>query len=888
MEEKRNTDEICSHPIMNNLSAKEVRERFLEFFRSRTHQIFPSAPLVIKNDPTLMFVNAGMNPFKDLFLGLSEPSSPRVADAQKCLRVSGKHNDLEEVGKDTYHHTLFEMLGNWSFGDYFKKEAIEWAWAFLVDELEIDPENLYATVYEGDSSDGLKRDDESATLWAQFLPAERIIDGNKKDNFWEMGETGPCGPCSEIHIDMRSQKEKDAVAGNELVNADHPQVIEIWNLVFIEFNRLADGRLEPLPSKHVDTGMGFERLVRVLQGKISNYDTDIFTPYLSHLERECGLEYGQLEEVDVAMRVVADHLRAVSFSIADGQLPSNSGAGYVIRRILRRAIRYGYTFLGRDEPFIHGLVDILQKEMGEAYPELRKSEDNIRQVILEEEKAFLRTLSKGMLRIETLLSQQKSSDLDGKAVFELYDTYGFPVDLTRLILEERGGRVDEEGFRAAMEKQRERARSAGKMQLEDWVEFEEESETEFIGYDRLSGSARLLRFRKVTIGKRSHVQMVFDRTPFYAEGGGQVGDQGWLTAPDGRVVKVFDCRKETGLHVHLAEECDPTSGDWNLEVDRGRRASTQANHSATHLLHKALRDELGEHVEQKGSLVAPDHLRFDFSHYSKLEKEQIGRIEERVNEEIWKNVALNEFRSIPIDEALKKGAMALFGEKYGEEVRAIQFGDSMELCGGTHVSSTGAIGQFRILAESSVASGIRRIEAVSALGAYQRSCQERDTLERLSEELKQPKDLIRSVGQLKEQVQKAEKKLAAMAQAEAESVFKSWSGSYVMHSDIRTLIQKEALSADQVKNLLFRLAEQEKTFAAVAGVVDGKPHLSVLISKDLVESRSWNAGVLIREWAKVMKGGGGGQPFLATAGGKEASTVDSMLKTIEEWIASQA
>jgi alanyl-tRNA synthetase len=872
---------------MNNLSAKEVRERFLEFFRSRSHQIVPSAPLVIKNDPTLMFVNAGMNPFKDLFLGLSEPSSPRVADAQKCLRVSGKHNDLEEVGKDTYHHTLFEMLGNWSFGDYFKKEAIEWAWAFLVDELEIDPENLYATVYEGDSSDGLKRDDESATLWAQFLPAERIIDGNKKDNFWEMGETGPCGPCSEIHIDMRSQKEKEAVAGNELVNADHPQVIEIWNLVFIEFNRLADGRLEPLPSKHVDTGMGFERLVRVLQGKNSNYDTDIFTPYLSHLERECGLEYGQSEEVDVAMRVVADHLRAVSFSIADGQLPSNSGAGYVIRRILRRAIRYGYTFLGRNEPFIHGLVGILQKEMGEAYPELRKSEDNIRQVILEEEKAFLRTLSKGMLRIETLLSQQKSGDLDGKAAFELYDTYGFPVDLTRLILEERGGRVDEEGFRAAMEKQRERARSAGKMQLEDWVEFEEESETEFIGYDRLSGSARLLRFRKVTVGKRSHVQMVFDRTPFYAEGGGQVGDQGWLTAPDGRVVKVFDCRKETGLHVHMAEECDPTSGDWNLEVDRGRRASTQANHSATHLLHKALRDELGEHVEQKGSLVAPDHLRFDFSHYSKLEKEQIGRIEERVNEEIWKNVALNEFRSIPIDEALKKGAMALFGEKYGEEVRAIQFGDSMELCGGTHVSSTGAIGQFRILAESSVASGIRRIEAVSASGAYQRSCQERDTLERLSEELKQPKDLIRSVGQLKEQVQKAEKKLAAMAQAEAESVFKSWSGSYVMHSDIRALIRKEALSADQVKNLLFRLAEQEKTFAAVAGVVDGKPHLSVLISKDLVESRSWNAAVLIREWAKLMKGGGGGQPFLATAGGKEASTVDSMLKTIEEWIASQ-
>lgn len=873
---------------MENLSASEVRSRFLEFFRTKQHQIVPSAPMVLKDDPTLMFINAGMNPFKDIFLGMAEPKNPRVADSQKCLRVSGKHNDLEEVGKDTYHHTFFEMLGNWSFGNYFKEEAIAWAWEFLVDELGIDPKNLYATVFEGDKSDALDRDNDSAGFWKKYLPEDHILNGNKKDNFWEMGETGPCGPCSEVHIDLRPEAEKSQISGAELVNMDHPQVIEIWNLVFMEFNRLADGSLKNLPARHVDTGMGFERLVRVLQGKSSNYDSDVFIPYLKWLEHKSGKSYGKNEDINIAMRVVADHVRAVSFSIADGQLPSNTGAGYVIRRILRRAIRYGYTFLGLEEPFINQLTEVLVREMGEAYPELKRNADNIKNVILEEEKSFLRTLAQGMNRIQSILSQQKDKNLNGEAVFELYDTYGFPVDLTRLIVEEAGGQIDEKGFEKAMQAQKERSRSATQLKAGDWTVIDESTETEFLGYDKLASSAQLLRYRKVKVGKKEQLQLVFDKTPFYAEGGGQVGDKGWLTAPDGNVYRIIDTKKETGLHLHFAENFDLQEGTWNLEVERELRELTQANHSATHLLHKALRDELGDHVEQKGSLVAPDYLRFDFSHFSKVEEEQLANIEEAVNVEIWKNRSLQEHRSIPIQQAMDMGAMALFGEKYGDEVRAIQFGDSIELCGGTHVETTGAIGMLRIVSESSVASGIRRIEAVTSKGAYLKDRDDRQLLEQLSDRLKRPKDLLKSVDQMSNQLQEAEKKLEAMEQSRAESVYKTWNSAFSENGEISTLIRKEDLDAGQVKNLLFRLKERDQTFAAVGGVSNGKPHISVFISEDLVKSKGWNAGQLVREWAKGIKGGGGGQPFLATAGGKEPAGLDGVLKAIEEWITENA
>lgn len=873
---------------MNPLSAPEVRQRFLDFFRQKGHDIVPSAPMVLKDDPTLLFTNAGMNPFKDVFLGAAEAKHPRVADSQKCLRVSGKHNDLEEVGKDTYHHTFFEMLGNWSFGDYFKKEAIAWAWEFLVDEMKVEVDRLYATVFEGDEGDGLAKDEESAALWKQFLPEDRILNGSKKDNFWEMGETGPCGPCSEIHVDLRTEEERKAISGRELVNQDHPQVIEIWNLVFMEFNRKADGSLELLPAKHVDTGMGFERLVRVLQGKSSNYDSDVFTPFIEWLERETQMKYGKTEEVDIAMRVIADHVRAVSFSIADGQLPSNTGAGYVIRRILRRAIRYGYTFLQKEEPFIHQLTDVLVHQMGSAYPELTRNQGTISNVILEEEKSFLRTLASGIQRIQTVFAQQGNAHLDGQTVFELYDTYGFPVDLTQLIAQEHSGSIDLAGFQQAMDVQKSRSRAATQLKAGDWMMLNDQQESEFVGYDQLQVASQLLRYRIVKAGKKEQMQLVFARTPFYPEGGGQIGDQGWLVDPEGNRHRVLDTRKETGLLLHITEVMEPVAGIWNLEVDADRRQKAAAHHSATHLLHEALREVLGIHVEQKGSLVAPDYLRFDFSHFSKVEQEDLERIEEIVNHKVWSNLSLQEHRDIAIEEAKKMGAMALFGEKYGDRVRAIQFGSSVELCGGTHVRSTGAIGLFRIVSEASVASGIRRIEAVTGQAAYQLDRSDRQLLGQVGELLKQPKDLLKAVEQLQAKLHQAEKELHAYEQSKAETVFQSWEQKIAAQNGLKVLIAVEDLDANQVKNLLFRWKHANQLFAAVGGIVEGKPHLSIFISEDLVAERGWNAGQLIRLWAKGIQGGGGGQAFLATAGGKDPQGLEGVMKDIEQWTRDNA
>lgn len=873
---------------MQSLSAPEIRQRFLDFFERKSHEIVPSAPMVLKNDPTLMFTNAGMNPFKDVFLGVADAKSNRVADSQKCLRVSGKHNDLDEVGKDTYHHTFFEMLGNWSFGDYFKKEAIEWAWEFLIDEMGIDKNRVYATVFGGDQADNLERDQEAAEIWKKFLPDAHILDGSKKDNFWEMGETGPCGPCSEIHMDLRPDSERSEVSGAELVNKDHPQVIEIWNLVFMEFNRKSNGSLENLPARHVDTGMGFERLVRVLQGKSSNYDSDVFTPYIGWLEARSNLGYGKSEEVNIAMRVVADHIRAVSFSIADGQLPSNTGAGYVIRRILRRAIRYGYTFLGLEDPFMFALSEVLVKDMGEAYPELKRNADGIKKVLLEEERSFFRTLAQGMQRIQGVLQQQSTSKMDGEMAFELYDTYGFPIDLTQLIVEERGGSVDLIGFEKAMKAQKDRSRSATLLKAGDWMVIEERQETDFIGYHELESNASLLRYRKVRTGKKELLQLVFSETPFYPEGGGQVGDQGWAIDPNGQKHRILDTKRETGLHIHITESFEPLPGTWNLQVDANRRNRTAANHSATHLLHEALRKHLGEHVEQKGSLVSPEYLRFDFSHYSKIEDDQLQLIEQSVNRGVWSNVLLKEHVDIPIDRAKDMGAMALFGEKYGDKVRAIQFDTSIELCGGTHVQSTGAIGLFRITSESSVASGIRRIEAVSSTAAYELDRRDREILNSLAQLLKQPKDVLKSVEQLSIQLEKAEKELKALDQSNAEEVYKSWDNYFEERNGLKLLIRREDIDAGQLKNLLFRLKGQTKMFAAVGGVKDGKSHLTVFISEDLVKERDWNASILVRNWAKAIKGGGGGQPFLATAGGKDSEGLSQLLTYIKQWTIDNA
>ena len=864
------------------MTSKEIRESYKSFFASKGHQIVPSAPMVVKGDPTLMFTNAGMNQFKDIILGHAEIKYPRVADSQKCLRVSGKHNDLEEVGHDTYHHTMFEMLGNWSFGDYFKKEAIEWAWEFLTEVLKVDKSRLYVTVFEGAEDEGLHRDEEAAGYWAQYLPQERILNGNKHDNFWEMGDQGPCGPCSEIHIDIRSEEERKAVDGLTLVNQGHPQVIEIWNLVFMQFNRKADGSLDSLPNHVIDTGMGFERLCMAIQGKTSNYDTDVFTPIIQAISTLTGVNYGADAKSDVAMRVIADHIRTIAFAITDGQLPSNAKAGYVIRRILRRAVRYGYTFLGRRDAFMYSLIPALIDSMGDAYPELIKGKDLIQRVIKEEEESFLRTLETGIRLLEKKIEELGSNKtLSGDDAFVLYDTYGFPLDLTALILSEHGCSLDEEGFNVAMEAQRARARNAAALDTEDWVILRE-GETTFLGYDYTECDTEILRYRKVKQKNKEYYQVVLSSTPFYAEMGGQVGDSGYLT--DGTTkYEVFDTKRENNLPVHLMTKLpEDASCELTAVINVEKRHAAEANHTATHLLHEALREILGTHVEQKGSFVSPDVLRFDFSHFSKVEPSDLRKVEQLVNERIRENFPREEFRNVPIAEAQAMGAMALFGEKYGEEVRVLKYGTSIELCGGTHVSATGRIGFFRIISESSVAAGVRRIEAVTGAGAEKMLYQVEDLL-------KEVKELFNNNPQIITAIKKTIEENAELAQ-QVQAALKEKVASFKQHllsqreelGGVRIFKVQQNVSAELIKDLAFQIAGEVSESFIFIGATDegGKPNLTLMLSRDLVESKGWNASNILRSAAKHIQGGGGGQPHLATAGGKRVEGLDEAVQQI--------
>ena len=864
------------------MTSKEIRESYKSFFASKGHQIVPSAPMVVKGDPTLMFTNAGMNQFKDIILGHAEIKYPRVADSQKCLRVSGKHNDLEEVGHDTYHHTMFEMLGNWSFGDYFKKEAIEWAWEFLTEVLKVDKSRLYVTVFEGAEDEGLHRDEEAAGYWAQYLPQERILNGNKHDNFWEMGDQGPCGPCSEIHIDIRSEEERKAVDGLTLVNQGHPQVIEIWNLVFMQFNRKADGSLDNLPNHVIDTGMGFERLCMAIQGKTSNYDTDVFTPIIQAISTLTGVNYGADAKSDVAMRVIADHIRTIAFAITDGQLPSNAKAGYVIRRILRRAVRYGYTFLGRRDAFMYSLIPALIDSMGDAYPELIKGKDLIQRVIKEEEESFLRTLETGIRLLEKKIEELGSNKtLSGDDAFVLYDTYGFPLDLTALILSEHGCSLDEEGFNVAMEAQRARARNAAALDTEDWVILRE-GETTFLGYDYTECDTEILRYRKVKQKNKEYYQVVLSSTPFYAEMGGQVGDSGYLT--DGTTkYEVFDTKRENNLPVHLMTKLpEDASCELTAVINVEKRHAAEANHTATHLLHEALREILGTHVEQKGSFVSPDVLRFDFSHFSKVEPSDLRKVEQLVNERIRENFAREEFRNVPIAEAQAMGAMALFGEKYGEEVRVLKYGTSVELCGGTHVSATGRIGFFRIISESSVAAGVRRIEAVTGAGAEKMLYQVEDLLKEVKELFNNNPQIITAIkktieenAELAQQVQAALKEKVASVKQHLLSQREEIGG-------VRIFKVQQNVSAELIKDLAFQIAGELTESFIFIGATDegGKPNLTLMLSRDLVESKGWNASNILRSAAKHIQGGGGGQPHFATAGGKRVEGLDEAVQQI--------
>ena len=864
------------------MTSKEIRESYKSFFASKGHQIVPSAPMVVKGDPTLMFTNAGMNQFKDIILGHAEIKYPRVADSQKCLRVSGKHNDLEEVGHDTYHHTMFEMLGNWSFGDYFKKEAIEWAWEFLTEVLKVDKSRLYVTVFEGAEDEGLHRDEEAAGYWAQYLPQERILNGNKHDNFWEMGDQGPCGPCSEIHIDIRSEEERKAVDGLTLVNQGHPQVIEIWNLVFMQFNRKADGSLDSLPNHVIDTGMGFERLCMAIQGKTSNYDTDVFTPIIQAISTLTGVNYGADAKSDVAMRVIADHIRTIAFAITDGQLPSNAKAGYVIRRILRRAVRYGYTFLGRRDAFMYSLIPALIDSMGDAYPELIKGKDLIQRVIKEEEESFLRTLETGIRLLEKKIEELGSNKtLSGDDAFVLYDTYGFPLDLTALILSEHGCGLDEEGFNVAMEAQRARARNAAALDTEDWVILRE-GETTFLGYDYTECDTEILRYRKVKQKNKEYYQVVLSSTPFYAEMGGQVGDSGYLT--DGTTkYEVFDTKRENNLPVHLMTKLpEDASCELTAVINLEKRHAAEANHTATHLLHEALREILGTHVEQKGSFVSPDVLRFDFSHFSKVEPSDLRKVEQLVNERIRENFPREEFRNVPIAEAQAMGAMALFGEKYGEEVRVLKYGTSIELCGGTHVSATGRIGFFRIISESSVAAGVRRIEAVTGAGAEKMLYQVEDLL-------KEVKELFNNNPQIITAIKKTIEENAELAQ-QVQAALKEKVASFKQHllsqreelGGVRIFKVQQNVSAELIKDLAFQIAGEVSESFIFIGATDegGKPNLTLMLSRDLVESKGWNASNILRSAAKHIQGGGGGQPHFATAGGKRVEGLDEAVQQI--------
>ena len=869
------------------MTSKEIRESYKSFFQSKGHTIVPSAPMVVKGDPTLMFTNAGMNQFKDIILGNAEIKHSRVADSQKCLRVSGKHNDLEEVGHDTYHHTMFEMLGNWSFGDYFKHEAIDWAWEYLTEVLHLSPERLYVTVFEGAPAEGLERDDEAAGIWAKHLPAERIINGNKHDNFWEMGDQGPCGPCSEIHIDIRSDEERKAVDGLTLVNQSHPQVIEIWNLVFMQYNRKADGSLEPLPKRVIDTGMGFERLCMAMQGKTSNYDTDIFTPMIQAIATLTGIEYGADQKSDVAMRVIADHIRTIAFAITDGQLPSNAKAGYVIRRILRRAVRYGYTFLGRREAFMYSLLPVLIETMGDAYPELIAGRELIAKVMREEEESFLRTLETGIRLLDKQIEESKKAGktvLDGHDAFVLYDTYGFPLDLTALILTEQGLSVDEAGFDKAMQEQKERARNAAAIDAGDWQVVNDGSAVRFVGYDTLECTTEILRYREVKQKNATFYQVVLSETPFYAEMGGQVGDKGFLIATDGTKYEVFDTKRENNLAIHLMKKLPATlEGDFRAVVDEERRHRIEANHSATHLLHEALREVLGSHVEQKGSFVSDEVLRFDFAHFAKVEPEQLRAVERIVTARIRACIPLQEYREVPIDEAREMGAMALFGEKYGDHVRVIRFGSSTEFCGGTHVASTGVIGTLRITSESSVAAGVRRIEAVTGAAAENYLYEQADMIDAIRQLFNNSPQLMTAIRKTLEENAELGKQVGEYIREQIAEKKRQLLEKRVEVGGVRLFLVEKEVPAEIIKDIAFQIAgELHEPFVFIAACVEpssSKPSLTLMISKDLVESRGWNASQLLRAAAKHIQGGGGGQPHFATAGGKNA---DGLNAAVEE------
>ena len=867
------------------LTAKEIRESFKAFFASKGHQIVPSAPMVVKGDPTLMFTNAGMNQFKDIILGNVPRKYPRVADSQKCLRVSGKHNDLEEVGHDTYHHTMFEMLGNWSFGDYFKKEAISWAWEYLVDVLKLDPARLYATVFEGSPAEGLDRDNEAAGYWEQYLPTDHIINGNKHDNFWEMGDTGPCGPCSEIHIDLRSEEERAAIPGAQMVNQDHPQVIEIWNLVFMQFNRKADGSLESLPAKVIDTGMGFERLCMALQGKTSNYDTDVFQPIIRTIATMANTEYGRDKDQDVAMRVIADHIRTIAFAITDGQLPSNAKAGYVIRRILRRAVRYGYTFLGFKEAFMYKLLPVLIETMGDAYPELMAQKTLIERVIQEEEESFLRTLETGIRLLEKKMEETKaagSTVLNGVDAFTLYDTYGFPLDLTELILRENKMEANIEEFNVEMQKQKERARNAAAIETGDWITLKE-GESKFVGYDLFECEAEILRYRQIKQKNKTLYQIVLDQTPFYAEMGGQVGDCGWLMADDEQV-EVIDTKRENNLPVHLVAKLPKdVTVTFTAKINEKKRIACECNHSATHLLHEALREVLGTHVEQKGSYVSPDSLRFDFSHFQKVTEEELRKVEILVNEKIRADFPLEEHRHMPIAEAKALGAMALFGEKYGDEVRVVKYGKSIELCGGTHIPSTGQIGSLRIIGESSIAAGVRRIEAVTAVKADQFVYAQQDLIRDLRAMMNNMPNLAQAIRKAIDENAEMKKQIEAYVLEKSMRLKDEILAKGEEKNGIRLYQYIGQGATEAMKNVAFQIKNEVKdNFVFVAGILEGpKCTLMVMLSDDLVAG-GLHAGKLVKEAAKHIQGGGGGQPHFATAGGKHAEGLTIAVDAIKE------
>ncbi len=869
------------------MKSAEIRSKFLQFFESKSHTIVSSAPMVIKDDPTLMFTNAGMNQFKEYFLGNSTPKNERVTDTQKCLRVSGKHNDLEEVGMDTYHHTMFEMLGNWSFGNYFKKEAIGWAWELLTEVFEIDKDKLYVTIFEGDTSEGLKRDTEAYNYWKEFIDEDRILNGSKHDNFWEMGEQGPCGPCSEIHVDIRSAEEKAKVSGAELVNKDHPQVVEIWNLVFMQFNRKADRTLEKLPAQHVDTGMGFERLCMVIQNKQSNYDTDVFTPLIREIEATTNTKYGEDEKTDVAIRVIADHVRAVAFSIADGQLPSNTGAGYVIRRILRRAIRYGFTFLNTRKPFIHKLTETLAIEMGKAYPELISEKSLINNVLREEENSFLRTLDQGLALLDTIISEAATKTISGKKVFELYDTFGFPIDLTALILREKGYDLDETEFNSELQKQKDRSREATKVSMGDWIGLNEDPIEEFVGYDALETNVKINRYRKVENKKDGEIyQLVFNLTPFYPEGGGQVGDKGYLEASNGEVVYIIDTKKENNLIIHFTKNLPRNPQErFKAVVDKLQRFKTASNHTATHLLHQALRNILGEHVTQKGSMVHSRNLRFDFSHFRKVTDEELKQVEEFVNARIREGILLEERRNIPYDQAIEEGAIALFGEKYGDAVRAIKFGKSIELCGGTHVDCTQDIWHFIITSEGAVAAGIRRIEAITGDAAKQYFMDRSDAFSEVQKALNNTQNPVKTVNSLQEENTALQKQIQLLLKDKAKNIKGDLNAEISEINGINFLAKELDLDASGLKDLAFELGgEYDNLFILFGSKQNGKALLACYISKELVAAKALNAGNVVRELGKYIQGGGGGQPFFATAGGKNPDGIDEALNQAQAYL----